>query len=478
MSSVNPKCFFDIVIGKKPVGRMVFELFADVVPETAENFRCLCTGERGLATASRRPLHFKNSIFHRVIPGFMAQGGDFTNFNGTGGESIYGPKFKDENFEKKHAGRGILSMANCGRHTNGSQFFLTFQTTAHLDRKHVVFGKLVEGNDVLTKIEQTRTGPQDRPIDEVRVIDCGEVINATATKAASHEELVEEQSRVKSLITAVMNKGKVSAKKGPSAPKPAPAISTTAVSVAADGEIDISDVTTDDNDKNGTTSSGKGGSVEEGYPPEPPKDPRQRKLWEIKMKLAAARKQNTREVTEEKKRFQAGDSKKAVDHHHDDNKDKDGKEKTPVNPELIEDPLMFETAEVAAMRAKKGDKKKGGAAAFGWDVFNQDTLYRAYKSRLKNVQPNADKDKIFRDANSLDYASNAQPTQGAIDHMVSELEQTAARRAKFSRRRGVNEDADIDSINERNRVFNKKVKRAFDQYTQEIKANIERGTAL
>ncbi|CAJ0945955.1 unnamed protein product, partial [Mesorhabditis belari] len=169
----RPQVFFDITIGGKAVGRVVMELYNDIVPKTAENFRALCTGEKGVGQ-SGKPLHYKGSKFHRVIPNFMLQGGDFTRGNGTGGESIYGEKFNDENFKERHTGPGILSMANAGPNTNGSQFFICTVKTEWLDGKHCVFGRVIEGLDVVKNVE-TYGSQSGKTKAEVAIADCGQL---------------------------------------------------------------------------------------------------------------------------------------------------------------------------------------------------------------------------------------------------------------------------------------------------------------
>jgi cyclophilin family peptidyl-prolyl cis-trans isomerase len=162
------RVFFDMTANGEAIGRIVMELRGDVAPKTAENFRALCTGEKGAG------LHYKNSIFHRIIPDFMCQGGDFTNHNGTGGKSIYGAKFADETFALKHDRPGILSMANAGPNTNGSQFFICTVPCPWLDGKHVVFGSVVEGMEVVKKLEKlgSQTGKTSKA---VKIADCGEL---------------------------------------------------------------------------------------------------------------------------------------------------------------------------------------------------------------------------------------------------------------------------------------------------------------
>lgn len=163
----NPQVYFDIKIGKTLVGRLVMTLRADVVPKTAENFRCLCTHEKGFG--------YQGSSFHRIISSFMCQGGDFTNHNGTGGKSIYGNKFEDENFQLRHSGPGTLSMANSGPNSNGSQFFLTTERTEWLDNKHVVFGQVMTGLDVLKKMEKCGS-KSGKTSEKVWISNCGELV--------------------------------------------------------------------------------------------------------------------------------------------------------------------------------------------------------------------------------------------------------------------------------------------------------------
>merc|ERR1711934_392913 len=173
LDTVTEKVFFDIEVDGKHEGRIVFGMFGDTVPKTVKNFATLADGSGGTGN-SGKALHFKGSKFHRIIPGFMAQGGDFTNGNGTGGESIYGAKFADENFTLHHTKPYLLSMANAGPNTNGSQFFITFKETPWLNGRHTVFGEVIEGQDVVKALESIGSG-SGKTSKEAVIADCGKL---------------------------------------------------------------------------------------------------------------------------------------------------------------------------------------------------------------------------------------------------------------------------------------------------------------
>jgi len=180
-----PRAFIDVAIGDQPPRRLVFALYTDTVPKTVENFKQLCTGEHQGMTARGKRLHYKGSVLHRMIPGLMVQGGDFENANGTGGESIYGRRFQDEAFRDKHTRRGLLAMANDGPNTNGSNFFVTFAEAEHLDRRHVVFGEVTSGMDLLDDLEALQIDAECRPLIDCVIIECGDCGPGGTTTAGS-----------------------------------------------------------------------------------------------------------------------------------------------------------------------------------------------------------------------------------------------------------------------------------------------------
>jgi len=513
----NPHAFMDISIGGRQVGRLVMELFADTTPRTASNFLALCTGEKGVGRGGK-PLHYKGSTFHRVIPGFMAQGGDFDRGDGTGGESIYGKSFDDENFIRKHLGPGMLSMANAGPGTNGSQFFITFATAAHLNGKHVVFGRVIAGLDVLKKIEQERTGSNDRPFNPIVITNCGDL------RAEEEKKRQAGQAKKKAATEESDDEAEV--------PHELPADTTAASASAAAASSSTTTAAATPASSSSSSASAPQFPVSRGRPSDPASQlvsqaqseaekiraqlegpasdklaPRQRKLLELKLKMALAKAANAEGVAKELKKQQgdgaAGEEDETTAHQEYQRRRAEWESEQLAagrDPTLA---FMHDTAEKVHLRNGLKQSKEKNKAAFGWDVFNTDAMYNAYNKRLnylpKGVQDETTEGGAAASSSAstalvasssatsssdssalpgLDFAQSSRPSQEGVERMVAELEAAAQRKAKFSRRRTFNEDEDVSYINERNRIFNKKAQRAYEAYTTEIRQNLERGTAL
>eukprot|EP00898_Chlorokybus_atmophyticus_P006118 jgi/Chlat1/6507/Chrsp45S06068 len=286
MAPPDPSVFFDVVIGGKPAGRIVIQLYASVVPKTAENFRALCTGEKGVGKVTGLPLAYKHCPFHRVIPNFMIQGGDFSNKDGTGGESVYGSKFADEpkGLELSHTREGMLSMANAGPNTNGSQFFITLKATPHLDGKHVVFGKVVGGMDVVKKIAEVPTDKRDKPLAPVVISNCGELVKK---KVAAIEGKSKSKSKSKS-------KGK-SEKDSKKRKKKHASSSESESTSDSESDSDRSSVSHSSSESESDSSSGSDSSVSTSSSEEERRRRKKRKEKEKKVK-------KTKKTLKEKKR--------------------------------------------------------------------------------------------------------------------------------------------------------------------------------
>jgi len=442
MVKARTRVFLDISIGGRASGKLVVELYSDVVPKTAENFAALCTGERGVGKSGKN-LHFKGSKFHRIIPGFMCQGGDFTAGDGTGGESIFGGKFKDENFRLKHTGAGILSMANAGPNTNGSQFFLCTAKTEWLDGKHVVFGEVVEGMQLLRKME-AQGQESGKPKAVVRIDDCGiqkseeeEAAETEATKAA-YAKKAQDNLRAAELEKKL-----------------------------AEAEESSDE---DDDWRN-----------HKALPPGVELTGKEKKLHELKQRMSFSRKKNHKAVVNEAKgRMDAASGKKRA-------RDYDKRADKFKAADKETNKLMQKTAEETAAEEEKAELKKKRMASGGWETFNQDTLYKAYEKRTEATRA-SDEDVLRQKAAlggaysdpaaAMNYGQSAEIPEENVNRMVAELFEKGSRAKKFSRRRAFNEEADVDYINKRNAHFNKKVERAYGEFTKEIKLNLERGTAL
>ena len=543
----RPQVFLDISIAGELAGRIVIELFSDIVPKTAENFRCLCTGEKGVGKSGKL-LCLKGSKFHRVIKNFVIQGGDITHGNGNGGESIYGEHFDDENFNVGHNISGLVSMANKGPNTNGSQFFITCQDSTQnlssLDNKHVVFGTVIEGMNVVYAISNLPVkNSNHKPMFPVLIEECGDMrimkmieerminreieqqtngniiindnnnnnnekqkqneSNSNNNHNNSNKNINDEDSLLDRIFDEIENETETVKKQ-----ENIDNLSTNdTLGLLNDEKTDVKEDRTNANINNRTNNLCKDNDKNKNKKEnndEISSDPLKARFAKLRAKRNEAKMINKKSVIEEHKRLNTQSSMK--EKHNEKKREAKKKKKNKENgkngvkrsfdesDESQVSQLLNESALYLEHRRKRQKIKDSNRASFGWNVFNSDTLYKAYDKRcnkLSNSQNvyldsvdvgnnsnnnNGNNDIINNDLNYGGMGNNIE--QESIDEMVNELNETINRRSKFQRRRRYYQDADVNYINKRNMVFNKKVERAYAKYTAQIRANLERGTAL
>mmetsp|Transcript_20406 Transcript_20406/g.26466 ORF Transcript_20406/g.26466 Transcript_20406/m.26466 type:complete len:418 (-) Transcript_20406:17-1270(-) len=416
--SSRPVVFFEIDVGSRPAGRVEMELYTDIVPRTAQNFLCLCTGELG------PKLCYAGSPIHRIIRDFMIQGGDIVKRDGTGSISIFGETFDDENFRMKHDRPFLLSMANAGKDTNGSQFFLTVRPTPHLDGKHVVFGHIVKGQQVVLAISNLATDAQDRPKVSVEISASGQV----------EHDIVSIQHRSEDFDKIQLS-------------------SSPQQQVEADDPDEDDDFREESAITSGTNMND-----------------RERRLFKIRLALNRSRKANAQALKDDKRRKAHVNSTNIEERKIYETKQKRELEVRGLSSEQA---YLIDSTHNALRRQNALDRKqKNKVAAFGWEMYNQDTQTRAYDKRLDDLPIS------IPDGNDgSDEEASQEVKPEAVDRMVVELE-AKQKRAGASLRRRRDTGTDVDYINKRNKHFNQKIKRAFDSYTTEIRQNLERGTAI
>lgn len=518
----NPRVFFDLEIGSRSIGRLVFELYASVVPKTVENFRALCTGEQGTNIISGTKLTFKDSCFHRIIPGFMAQAGDITHGNGSGGESIYGKTFADENFALKHNSAGLLSMANSGPHTNGSQFFITFKPTPHLDGRHVVFGRVVEGERLLLILEGVATDQTDRPKLPVMIVNCGQL--STEGNSTDDSGGVETVDSIAATTAAAESESFIPASfSARGSRRYQSAVTAASVDKVEKGK----DVSSD----TGTEAAVELEQQQEEKEEQPQEDTSkmtamQKRLFALKMKMNSARKSNRSEVENEFRRqtdphkyeyqqhqeqarghkysSQGGDNSGSNTISGDTGGDGGESDKDYYSRRLEAKGLtpsesyMLEPAQSAQRVKDRQEKKQIHEATFGLAALSRAGDFHSYEKSLARLPRKHEEDDEVTNggagANLLNYGNsngnsssssgNLNSTSGVsaagLDRLTKDIEERDARRRKHSgrRHRDTADAAGVDSINSANEFFNKKLKRSFDKYTVEIRQNLERGTAI
>jgi len=495
MGKNNPRVYIEVSIGNRAGGKIFFELYRDVTPKTVDNFLALIKGTVGIGQHTKRRMHYVGTKVFRIDQGVCLAMGDIENKEGEGGESVYGPTFRDENYVRRHTQAGVLSMwTPKGRHTNASSFSITLKPYRPFDGRQVAFGQVIGGMDVVRAIEKV---PCDgvgnfKPRVDIRIVSCGVVENEEIADIVKQPQETERPAATfgrnrpmemrESTKALGILQGETVREKEERERK----------ALGDEKEMDAEPASSSTKAPEGQAHALAKAMSEE---PRQFKNDVERRIYELKLKMNKGRQANTSAVLEEKRRNEDPDyeKKKAAKEWRERQERKEEKAAkleeagdvaavgVPKGKEYLADP-----AEKIGKIMKKDEAKEKAKGIFGWDVFNQDSLLRSHDKQIAKIEfQNEDykeqKEKLgqaFYDGHTSINAKAFKATEEAKDKVAEYMDDAAKRKAKYSRRRAVYEGEDISGINDQNQHYNKKLQRAFGDYTDEIKQNLERGTAL
>jgi len=499
MGKNNPRVYIEVNIGNRAGGKIFFELYRDVTPKTVDNFLALIKGTVGIGQHTKKKMCYSGTKVFRVDQGVCLAMGDIENKDGEGGESIYGPTFKDENYVRRHTQAGVLSMwTPKGRHTNASSFSITLKACRPFDGRRVAFGQVIGGMDVVRAIEKVPCEGigNFKPRVDIRIVSCGEA-DATelaalmvqpaaearpgATYGRNRPMEIRESTKALTILEGETTKEKEERERKGKEEDPMAIDCEPASSSSKAPEAQAKDI-----------AMALSAASEE---PRKFNSDVERRIYELRLKMNKGRQANTTAVLEEKRRNEDPDyeKKKAAKEWKERQERKAEREAkmeetgeaaigVPKGKEYLADP-----AEKIGKMMKKDEAKEKSKAIFGWDVFNQDSLMRSHDKQVAKIGEVQNEDyeeqkkklgQAFYEGHTSINGLGFKATEEAKDKVAEYMEDAAKRKAKFSRRRAVYEGEDISGINGQNQHYNKKIQRAFGEYADEIKQNLERGTAL
>ena len=485
------RVYFDFIAGTTSLGRIEIELFFDITPKTSENFRGLCTGEYGKALISKKKLNYKGTKIFKIYDNQYIIGGDIVYNNGKGGESIYGQFFKDENFTRRHSCAGLLSMNNFGRNTNNSQFIITLKPCPQLDDRHVVFGQIINGMDVLKEISKVPVDNFKKPKVNIVVFDCGdfdttrlhlredvfkETIDSIIEKRKNREiikilgekEIEEYNQELEKIRKEKKNRKDYDDYSNPSEDDNEDNEDNNNNNLIgkkreselySESEEEENEISDNDNNNNDEENEFK------------------KRLKLFNSKISEAINLNEKEVLDENKKNEEYNDNNNERNYNKNWKSKQEEIKSNLKLQGIPENKTYILNSINhSEKEKEKKRKKEKNISYGWDLFNKDTIYRSNKKRLKNMPFNKElyDEQMKNGINNLNEICNEERKEMLKLDLLKQIE----KRKKFTRRRRFIEEANVDYINERNKKFNEKLKRFFGKEASGIKLNLERGTSL